>query len=326
MTDFSSLTSPPGSRPIRVLKFGGTSVGDADGLHRTTRIVTKATATCRPVLIVSAAAGVTDQLVRAAADMTDDDAAAGPTWTRRIGQRYLSLAQTALDDETLRTRYAAVLHAHLTTLHRALQTLNDGSNPSARDEVLATGERLMVPLLAALLTQAGCPAHAVDAASLIRTDDAHSEPAVDREVTFRQIRRWDEQRPRDRVPVVTGFIGGTPDGATTTLGRGGSDYSAALVGRALHAERLERWTDVDGLYTRDPCRHAEARRLDRIAFDQALAWTHAGRLGLHPQALDPLVDASIPVHVRCTHRPDAPGTHIVPDATPSASPSEHSST
>ncbi len=311
MTDFSVLRSSNDARPIRVLKFGGTSVGDAIGLRHVTGIVAEAAKTCRPVIVTSAAAGVTDDLVRAADEAVSDPSAAD-TWARRIGRRYLQLAHAALDDEALRTPYGAALHAHLTDLHRALRAVDTSGTSAARDAVLATGERLMVPLLAAVLTQAGCAAHAVDATRLIRTNAIPGGAAVDLDATGQQIRQWQARRPADRVPVVTGFIGATGDGVTTTLGRGGSDYSAALLARGLGAERLERWTDVDGLYTRDPNRHDDARRLDRVEFEQALAWTHDGRLGLHPNALDPLADTGIPMHVRCTRVPEAPGSQILP--------------
>lgn len=312
MNDDPSRPLPPSPhRPIRVLKFGGTSVGTPEGLQSAVHIIRTAASSCRPVVVVSAASGVTDTLVRAA-DETRGDRATVEAWTRHVGHRYRSLATAVLDDLPLRARYAATLQVELSELRRALQG-RTGPAAAARDVVLAAGERLMVPLLAAALNAAGCAAQAVDAAALIRTDADHGQASVQWTATRKQVREWACSRPDD-VPVVTGFVGGTADGRTTTLGRGGSDFSAALLARALEADRLERWTDVDGLYTRDPDTHDSARRIDQMDFEQARTWTKAGRLGMHPRTLDPLTAAGIPVHVRCTHRSDAPGTRIVPAA------------
>jgi aspartate kinase len=114
--------------------------------------------------------------------------------------------------------------------------------------------------------------------------------------------------------VVTGFIGSTADGRTTTLGRGGSDYSAALLAHSLAAEVMERWTDVDGIYTADPRADRSAQRLACIVLEEARAWNQAGRLGMHRKALDPLVTAGIPVRVRSTAAPEKSGTWIVPSS------------
>ena len=192
------------------------------------------------------------------------------------------------------------------------RALVHGRTSGLRDEVLAAGERLAVPLVAGLLRTSGLAATSVDAASLVRTDARHGAAAVDLQTTYRQIQAWHGRLPDPMIPVVTGFLGATERGATTTLGRGGSDYSAALFAAALFAAALERWTDVDGLYTADPRQHADAERLDEIVLEEAWAWNHAGRLGMHRKALDPLVAAGIPVYVRSTSSPDAPGTAILP--------------
>lgn len=301
-------------RPVRVLKFGGTSVGEVEPLQNAAAILQAAVADCQPVVVVSAAAGVTDDLVRAADDSRGDRATA-EAWVRDIGRHYRTLAQEALGDAPACTQYETVLKAELSELRRALQTTRSDDG-AARDAVLATGERLMAPLFAAVLSTAGCPARPVDASSLLRTDDAHGNATVLWDDTEALIQEWFAEFPTEPsdvvVPVITGFIGSTADGTTTTIGRGGSDLSAAIIARALDADRLERWTDVDGLYTRDPATHDDARLLDELDFDQARTWTKAGRLGMHPRTLEPLASANIPVHVRCTYRPEAPGTRIVP--------------
>lgn len=307
------------ARPVRVLKFGGTSVGTADHLEEAVQVICEAKATCRPVVVVSAAAGITDDLVRAA-DETRADRSTADAWARHIGRRYRTLADGVLDPPALRTRYQTVLQAELSELRRALQALNGTDAAKARDAVLATGERLMAPLLAAVVAAAEGNAWPVDASSLIRTDAQFGDATVQWPATREHVREWFETRVVEDadpgVPVVTGFIGGTEGGATTTLGRGGSDLSAAVLARALKADRLERWTDVDALYTRDPALHDDARRLNQLDFEQARTWTKAGRLGMHPCTLDPLAAADIPMHIRCTHQPEAKGTRIVPASTP----------
>ena len=318
------MTDPPsppsGSAPVRVLKFGGTSLGRVAPLRSAAALIEDAATRCRPVVVVSAAAGITDALVRAADD-TRADRATAEAWARDIGRRYRRLAVDALGEGPALTQYETVFRAETAELRRALQTGPGPAAPAARDAALAAGERLMAPLVAAVLAQNDVRARPVDAATLIRTDDAHGDATVQWAATCRQVRTWFRDRSAAGedapLPIVTGFIGGTADGTTTTLGRGGSDLSAALLARALEADRLERWTDVDGLYTRDPATHDNARPLDTLDFEQARTWTKAGRLGMHPRTLEPLASAAIPVHVRCTEAPEAGGTRIVPAVRPS---------
>jgi len=316
MPDQPSSLPESSSRSIRVLKFGGTSVGSAERVRSAVHIIRNTAEACRPVVVVSAMAGVTDDLVEAVEE-TQADPAIANHWTRCVGERYRTLAASVLSDELLKARYDAALQVELSELRRALQGPTGPNADAARDTVLATGERLMVPLLAAALNAHRCAAQAVDATTLIRTDATHGDATVQWDATRRQVRNWYRARAND-VPVVTGFIGGTADGTTTTLGRGGSDLSAALLARALGAERMERWTDVDGLYTRDPDEHADAQPIDRIDFEEARTRTKAGQLGMHPRTLDPLAAAGIPLHVRCTHRPEAPGTRIGPASLPAS--------
>ena len=292
-----------------MLKFGGTSVGTPGTLRQIVALVERAATTGDVVVVISAASGVTDNLLQAV-----DTVAAGThtpdEWTRRLDERHTALAAAVLRDEA---RYRLFMHVHLEALRRTLDRIAAGGITQAlRDEALATGERLSVPLLTAALHEQGLSAIATDATQLVRTDTRHGAAGVLLETTYAQIRHWYAALPEHTVPVVTGFIGATEDGAITTLGRSGSDYSAALLAAALHADVLERWTDVDGLYTDDPRRHATARRLDRLALDQAQTWNRAGRLGMHSTALEPLVEATIPLHVRSTRSPDAPGTWILP--------------
>ena len=304
-----SSSLPSTDRPIRVLKFGGTSVGTPERLQDTVHVVRETARSCRPVVVVSAAAGVTDLLVEAA-DAAPHSSAAAATWRERIGARYRALAEDTIGSEPLWERYESTLQARLSALE---QTFGDPvpRRSASRDAVLAVGERLMAPLLVAVLADAGYRTQAVDAALLIRTDATHGAAAVDGSGTRAQVRHWWTQWD-DGIPVVTGFIGSTAEGVTTTLGRGGSDYSAALLACGLEAGCMERWTDVEGLYTADPTTHDDAQRLSRLQMEKARVWAKEGRLGLHVRTLDPLATAGIPLHVRCTRRPEAPGTRVVP--------------
>jgi aspartate kinase len=206
-----------------------------------------------------------------------------------------------------------VLQEYLAETDAMLQSHGaDAIEGAARDALLATGERLAMHILALALNDAGLRSCTKDAADLVRTDATFGNAAVCLETTFTALRSWYEPIARDRVPVITGFIGRTAGGETTTLGRGGSDYSASLVATALGARCLERWTDVDGIYTSDPRRDPNAQKLSHIVLQDAVSWNHAGRIGLHRKALDPLVEARIPMFVRSIDFPDEPGTAILP--------------
>ena len=295
-------------RSLKVLKFGGTSVGSAQRLRRVVEIVRQAAQTYRVVVVTSAASGVTNTLV-AALEAMRQGTILPETLAEGLWARYHVLAAGVLCPQTLRL-YEIILQEWGKEIERLAATTP--VTPGLADEVLALGERLAAPLVALALRDAGLRAVPQDAIALVRTDDTFGEALVDVADTYRQARHWHADLPVSMVPVVTGFIGATASGATTTLGRGGSDYSAALLAAALRASVLERWTDVDGLYTDDPYQNHQARRLPRIVLEEAWAWNHAGRLGMHRKALDPLIEAEIPVHVRSTTALEGTGTWILP--------------
>ncbi len=301
----------PVDRPLKVLKFGGTSVGEPARLRRVVEIVRDAAEKNRLVVIASAASGVTDALV-SAWDTFGSETFSQSGFLEAIKDRYLTLARDVLKARSV-GEYEASLEERLASVREILARMqSEGKADALRDALLAEGERFSVPLVALALRDAGIKSKPVDAARLIRTDANHGEALVDFEQTRRQIAIWHRRLGGNVVPVVTGFIGSTESGAVTTLGRGGSDYSAALLASALEAAVMERWTDTDGIYTEDPRKNKDAKRLAFIVLEEAWAWNHAGRLGMHRKALDPLVGAGIPVHVRSTATPDKPGTLIVP--------------
>jgi bifunctional aspartokinase / homoserine dehydrogenase 1 len=184
------------------------------------------------------------------------------------------------------------------------------ASPHERPGVLATGERLSAEVVAAALRSRGVDATAVDAAPLVRTDAAHDEALVDFHATRRLVAEAIAALPEGRVPVVTGFIGGSASGATTLLGRGGSDYTAAVLGWAVEAERVEIWSDVPGVLSGDPRRDAGARTLPRLSYREAIALARAGAKVLHPRTLEPLEPLAIPVFVGRTLDSRGAGTWI----------------
>lgn len=303
------------NRSLKVLKFGGTSVGSTELIARVADLIAKATATHRVVVVVSAAAGVTNELV-AAWEALQQGTLDAPALLAQLRQRHRALAQVLADHVPLRQGYLVTLEEVLVRLASVLEMAQRDMDPAWRDEVLAMGERLMVPLLVAMLRARGLAALAQDATALICTDAQYGEANVNLEATRERFERWFARIGWQTIPVVTGFIGATPEGRTTTLGRGGSDYSAALLAALLGAEVLERWTDVDGLYTEDPRKSPEARRYQTLGLEEAWAWNHAGKLGMHRKALDPLVAAGIPVHIRSTLAPEHPGTWLLPADAP----------
>jgi aspartate kinase len=294
------------SRGLKVLKFGGTSVGSSGALRRVVEIVRSTVPTHRVVLVVSAASGVTDLLEAYLRGVYSGKQLIERLWVRQhiLATGVLRASGVALYERTLRDQLA--------NLARHIYSSEHTSFGAGDDEIRAVGERLQAPLVALLLQEAGLCAVSQDAASLIRTDDTFGAALVDVEGTMHQVRDWRSWLPTATIPVVTGFIGATADGVTTTIGRGGSDYTAALLAAALQATVLERWTDVNGLYTHDPKTSEEAIRLPCIALEEAWQWNRAGRLGMHKKMLDPLVRAGVPVHIRYTAEPAAQGTWLLP--------------
>jgi aspartate kinase len=284
-------------------------------------VVQKAQPSVRPVLVVSALSGVTRRLDRglqavvAARESESAEAEAViNVFLADLEARHQTQAQEVLSEAQAAT-YDDTLQQQLKALRIRLNTVADtGFTPALRDAVLATGEQLSVPMVVTTLRDHGLHAQAGDATALLQTDATYGEANVHLEISTTRVTDWFASLPDDAVPVVAGFVGADADGATTTLGFEGSDYTAALLASFLGAGSLTRFTDVDGIYTADPNTDAAAQRLDRLTMEQAFAWTESGRLGMHPKTLRPLAERAIPMQVRSIDRPTAPGTQIVPDA------------
>jgi aspartokinase/homoserine dehydrogenase 1 len=299
-------------RPVHVAKFGGTSVGTPERVRRVVELATAESPAHRRVVVSSAFGGVTDRLLEAVG------AAVGRTGRHRPILRELrerhAAALHALAPEAERETLSRDLDALFTELGELLYGvyLLRECTPRFRDAIVSAGERAAVPIVAAAFRQAGHAAVALDATTFVRTDDAFGEAAVDFETTGRLVRGALAEAPAEAVAVVTGFVASTEDGVTTTLGRSGSDYTATILAGALGAAECTIWTDVDGVLSADPRVVPEAFSLPRLSYQEAAELAHFGAKVLHPRTMRPLQQAGIPLRIKNTLRPEAPGTLVGP--------------
>ncbi len=289
---------------VSVHKFGGTSLGDAERIRNAARILSAARRRGRVVAVASAMGGVTDVLLAAARDAERGRAGPARAAVEALRERHEAAARG------LGIRFDA---APLRELSAALEGVALLRERTARvtDLVSSFGERLSAPLLAATLAKAGVPARAVDAREMLVTDDRHGAATCDRARSDPRVRR--RLRPllaQGVLPVVTGFIARNAQGETTTLGRSGSDTTAALVGAALSAREVVIWTDVDGVLSADPRIVPNARLLRKLSFREAAEMTYFGAKVLHFPAVLPAIAEEIPLVIRNSFRPDRPGTTI----------------
>jgi bifunctional aspartokinase / homoserine dehydrogenase 1 len=293
-----------------VLKFGGTSVGSVERVREAASIIE---AQPEPrLVVVSAAGGVTNLLLEAANQAVAGDIAGARATVELIIDKHFSiLSGVALPSERKNTR-AELLNLH-EALHSALDDLQAAGQLSPRDSdrIVATGEMVMSVLMAATLRSRGTPATHLFADRVLATDHRFGSARPDRNRT----RELAEERVRPlldsgQTVVMTGFIGVAPDGSITTLGRGGSDYSATLIAAALMADEVQIWTDVPGVLSADPRLVADARAVPQISFEEAQELAHFGARVLHPRTIRPAVALDIPVRILSTFAPHEPGTLV----------------
>lgn len=311
MTELPQRSRFERGEDLVVMKFGGTSVENADAIRRLIEIV-RTRLHAQPVVVVSALAGVTDQLQEAG-----DTAAEGHLGSALAAVRKLYVRHEQLAAELMISDPNSHLGHDLQSEFRDLETLlNDVAacrqlSPATQDRLLGFGECLSSKLVTAALRDAGVGAAHVDARSCIVTNARHGRATPVWGLTNERIEQaLGPLLQSAQVPVLGGFIAATEEGTPSTLGRGGSDFSAAIVGAALHASRVEIWTDVDGIMTTDPKLCAEAKVIRRMSFDEAAELAHFGARVLHPATLAPAIRENIPVYVLNSRDPEAEGTEI----------------
>ncbi|MFY1643985.1 aspartate kinase [Methanoculleus bourgensis] len=295
------------------MKFGGTSVGEADCIQRVADIIEPHHAAGDEVaLVVSACSGVTDQII-AMADEVAVSKKQPPvgTFLQAMRTRHTRLLAEVAPDYV--DEVTAVIEDRLGRLQNilaAVYTLKE-LTPRSRDYIISFGERLSAPIVSAALRQRGIPSVVLDGAEagIITTanhGDARALPASESSIRSRVVPLL-----ADSVPVIMGFMGATEQGVTTTLGRSGSDYSAAIIGAGIDADEIWIWTDVDGVMTSDPRIIKDARVLDDISYLEVMELSYFGAKVLHPRSVEPAMQKDIPIRVRNTFRPECPGTLIL---------------
>jgi aspartate kinase len=294
------------------MKFGGTSVADAERMLAVAEIV-RARQAEHPVVVVSALAGVTDLLIRAVELARHDERESLERLLGELDRRHRWALSGTLANVARRhdlTLLVDALFEDLRQLLRAVRILGEGT-PRSSDALLAFGETLSARILTGVLEDRGIPAVWIDPRDVILTDASHgaAEPDIEGIASRGRLKILPEIAS-GRVPVLGGFVGVTTGGHTTTLGRGGSDTSAAVLGAALGAEEIQIWTDVDGMMSADPKLVEAARPLERVSFAEAAELAYYGAKVLHPASIAPAVARGVPVRVLNSLNPSAPGTVI----------------
>lgn len=304
-----------------VMKFGGTSVGSAQAMRETAVLIQQAQQEWGQVVVVASGMGsrpvkVTDLLLNGAhtAVAGDDETYKG------LAQQLRQIHHEAIDDllepEGERQAIMAEIDQFVRQYERFCQAICVLAEltPRALDAISGMGEQMSVRILAAYLRQVGFPAEAIDATKLIATDDNFLSANPFMDLTEAQVTaRLQPLLDQGITPIVTGFIGATKTGTATTLGRGGSDFSAAILGQALKADEVWIWTDVDGVMTADPRLVPDARNIPTLTFREVAELAFYGAKVLHPKTIRPCVENGIPLRIKNTFNPAHDGTVIVPD-------------
>ena len=301
-----------------ILKFGGTSVADTAAFERVASVVGRE-AGARPVVVTSAMSGVTDALLASVRAAEGGDTAAALGSLEAHFERHRAVARDLLGREAARG-FGETLDASRRDLGTLLADTAAGlmARPLLlQDSIVSHGERLASALLAAVLAESGLPARHADARRFVTTDEEHGHAApLEEETARRTLRELGPLVGRGEIPVLGGFIGATLDGTTTTLGRGGSDYTAALVGAALRARVIQIWTDVSGVLTADPRVVEGARTVPRLSYAEAAELAYFGAKVLHPKTVQPAVELNIPLRILNSRAPDDAGTLVCDEAEP----------
>lgn len=294
---------------MKVLKFGGSSVGSPGNIKQVSQIISGEIEKGEKLVVVtSAMMGITDDLVTVGQMAADDDEGYKDLSNKIVNQHVETIKSL------INIKSQSSIIAQLKFLTNNLEDLLHGVyllkelSPRTLDLMLSFGERFSSLIISAYLNQTGIPSEWLDTRQLIKTDANFGNAKVIESITFENINRYFETH--SKVQVATGFIGSTLRGETTTLGRGGSDYTAALIGSALNVEAIEIWTDVDGVMTTDPKKVKNAFPQPSLSYLEAMEMSHFGAKVIYPPTLQPAFTKNIPLRIKNTFNPDFAGTLI----------------
>ncbi|MFB3888779.1 MAG: aspartate kinase [Candidatus Bathyarchaeia archaeon] len=305
-----------------VMKFGGTSVGTGENIRHVADLVTQyAKNDCRVAVVVSALAGVTNSLIEVACQAKKSDAKRIEAFTTQLRKKHLDAAATAIVNKQIQKEVTQTTEKTISELEKVLTGICyiGELTPKSKDYVASFGERLSAPIVWGALKDHNVETQwftGKEAGIVTDSNFGEAEPLMN--FTTHLIReRLEPLVEKSVIPVVTGFIAADQDGIVTTIGRGGSDYTATILGVALQADEVWIWTDVDGIMTTDPKTVPSARKLPQLSYQEAAEMAIFGAKAMHPRALGPVIRENIPVRIRSVFHPDNQGTLITkePDAT-----------
>jgi bifunctional aspartokinase / homoserine dehydrogenase 1 len=293
---------------MTILKFGGSSVADGERIRGVTDVVAKAAAAGGVGVVLSAMKGVTDLLI-AAARRAEEGSEGHREALERIRTQHFTAVRllfTPSDQAAVITPLQLMFNEIEEILH-GVELLKECS-PRTMDLVMSFGERLSCTLVSAYMRTRGLPAQVVDAREMILTDESFGSAAVNFPRSYAKIEA--RLSAVEGIPVIPGFIGSTEKGVTTTLGRNGSDYTASIIGAGVSAELIDIWTDVDGVLSADPRLVPEAFVIPSISYEEAMELSYFGAKVIHPYSMIPAVEKGIPIRIKNSLNPSAPGTMI----------------
>ncbi|WP_040379812.1 aspartate kinase [Deinococcus aquatilis] len=300
---------------LLVMKFGGTNMGDARAIRHSASLAGRSVREgVRVVVVVSAMAGVTNQLLRLAdAAQTGDIAAANDDIAAMRTRHFTAAQELGAAPDSDAVREIREMHETLRQAVYGVYLLRE-LTPRSRDLIVAFGERLSAPLMTLALEQSGLRAHHVTGGEAGIVTDTHFGNARPLPTAYARIKdRLSGLLNAGVTPVVAGFMGETEQGALTTLGRGGTDFSATIIGKALGATEVWAWKDVDGVMSADPRVVKDARNIEVLSYGEVMELAYFGAKVLHPLAVTPLQESGIPLRVKSAADPDFPGTLVQAD-------------
>lgn len=276
----------------------------------------------KPVVVVSAMGCTTNRLIELSAEAARGHSYFAWKHLKELQEYHLTEAEKVVAGELAEWLDTSV-RKQFRDLHLIMLEISDEGReltPALRDEIVSYGERISSEIVTAALHSAGIPSVHLDARQVIVTDDRHTQAEPLYWQTYARLRRAIPRLGQDRVVVMGGFIGSSESGATTTLGRGGSDLTATLVGAGIAADEIQIWKDVDGMLTCDPRVHGAGFRLKSISYEEAAEMARCGAKILHPSAVQPAIRQRIPIVLRNSRRPEIGGTQIAAAAAPCSNP------